>query len=190
MIGKVTEMQTIPFSLHFSSSPFQRRRVRRGYGFERRTLLSVWPCDKVNVNGALLASNADTVGSLTVNANWHIGSSNGTSRFFDGEIREVAIWDSALNATQAAAVYAGTTPSADYPTVVTSYTYDAAGHLLTLTDPVGNTTSYTYNYMGLVATETNEKNATRYYSYDALGRLVSKTDRNGRITTYSYALVA
>ncbi|MBR0191324.1 MAG: RHS repeat-associated core domain-containing protein [Thermoguttaceae bacterium] len=59
-------------------------------------------------------------------------------------------------------------------------------HLLTLTDPVGNTTSYTYNYMGLVATETNEKNATRYYSYDALGRLVSKTDRNGRITTYTY----
>jgi len=141
-------------------------------------------------NGTLLTSRADTTGALTVNANWHIGSSNGNSRFFDGEIREVAIWDSALTAAQAAAVYAGTTPSADYPTVVTSYTYDAAGHLLTLTDSVGNTTSYTYNYMGLVATETNEKNATRYYSYDALGRLVSKTDRNGRITTYSYALVA
>ena len=174
MIGKVTEMQPFPFSLHFSSFPSHRRRGRRWYGFERRTLLSVWPCNKVNVNGELLASNVDTVGSLTVNANWHIGSSNGNSRFFDGEIREVAIWDSALNAAQAAAVYAGTTPSADYTTVVTSYTYDALNRLTSLTDPVGNTTSYTYDYRGLVLTETNEKNATRYYTYDSVGRLTSE----------------
>ena len=164
--------------------PYWKRHV--GYTHERRTLLSVWPCNKVNVNGALLASRADTVGSLTVNANWHIGSSNGNSRFFDGEIREVAIWDSALNAAQAAAVYAGTAPSEDYATSVTAYTYDALNRLTSLTDPVGNTTSYTYDYRGLVLTETNEKNATRYYTYDTLGRLVSKTDRNNRVTTYTY----
>lgn len=158
----------------FAHSLNRRSIISRSCPHERRNMRSVWPSGKEQYQ--------DTT-------NWHIGSSNGNSRFFDGEIREVAIWDSALNAAQAAAVYAGTTPSADYPTVVTSYTYDAAGHLLTLTDPVGNTTSYTYNYMGLVATETNEKNATRYYSYDALGRLVSKTDRNGRITTYTYDTV-
>jgi len=137
-------------------------------------------------NGELLASRADTVGCVPLTTNWYIGSSNGNARFFDGEIRDVSIWNTSLTASQAAAVYAETAPSADYPTVVTSYTYDALNRLTSLTDPVGNTTSYTYNYMGLVATETNEKNATRYYTYDALGRLISKTDRNDRVTTYAY----
>jgi len=137
-------------------------------------------------NGELLASRADTVGCVPLTTNWYIGSSNGNARFFDGAIRDVAIWNTSLTASQAAAVYAGTTPSADYPTVVTSYTYDALNRLTSLTDPVGNTTSYTYDYRGLVLTETNEKNATRYYTYDALGRLISKTDRNDRVTTYAY----
>jgi len=137
-------------------------------------------------NGELLASRADTVGCVPLTTNWYIGSSNGNARFFDGEIRDVSIWDSALNAAQAAAVYAGTAPSEDYATSVTAYTYDALNRLTSLTDPVGNTTSYTYDYRGLVLTETNEKNATRHYTYDTLGRLISKTDRNDRVTTYAY----
>jgi len=137
-------------------------------------------------NGELLASRADTVGCVPLTTNWYIGSSNGNARFFDGEIRDVSIWNTSLTASQAAAVYAETAPSADYPTVVTSYTYDAAGRLLTLTDPVGNTTSYTYDYRGLAITETNEKNAARHYAYDAFGRLVEKIDRNGRTTAYTY----
>ena len=146
--------------------------------------------DGVNWNlykkGELLASRADTVGCVPLTTNWYIGSSNGNARFFDGEIRDVSIWNTSLTASQAAAVYAETAPSADYPTVVTSYTYDALDRLTSLTDPVGNTTSYTYDYRGLVLTETNEKNATRHYTYDALGRLISKTDRNDRVTTYAY----
>ncbi|MDO4425792.1 MAG: hypothetical protein Q4D17_08535 [Planctomycetia bacterium] len=114
-----------------------------------------------------------------------IGYTYRTNRFFKGEIREVGIWDSALSASEAAMLY----EQGFSDEITQSATYGAAGRLLTLTDPVGNTTLYTYNYMGLVATETNEKNATRYYSYDALGRLVSKTDRNGRITTYTYDTV-
>ena len=173
-----------------SALPHRREQGRYvfplGIGYERRNMRSVWPNLDWLETWKVFSNGADTVGCVPLNTNWYIGSSNGNSRFFDGEIREVAIWDSALNAAQAAAVYAGTTPSADYPTVVTSYTYDAAGHLLTLTDPVGNTTIYTYNYLGLVATEPNEKNATRYYTYDALGRLVQKTDRNDRVTTYTY----
>jgi len=111
-----------------------------------------------------------------------IGYTYRTNRFFKGEIREVGIWDSDLSASEAAMLY----EQGFSDEITQSATYGAAGRLLTLTDPVGNTTLYTYNYMGLVATETNEKNATRYYTYDSLGRLVQKTDRNNRVTTYTY----
>ncbi|MDO4584599.1 MAG: LamG-like jellyroll fold domain-containing protein [Planctomycetia bacterium] len=160
-------------------------------------------------NGELLASRSDSIGCVTVNANWHIGSNNGTGRFFDGEIRDVTLWNTSLDATQAAALYnasvtltpsedpeipptvtpttpATTTFSENYLTPVTAYTYDASGQLLSLTDSVGNTTSYAYNYLGLVTSETNATLATRHFTYDALGRLVSKTDRNARTTTYTY----
>ncbi|MBQ4591147.1 MAG: hypothetical protein IJB20_03865, partial [Clostridia bacterium] len=80
-------------------------------------------------NGTLLASRADTVGCVPLTTNWYIGSSNGNARFFDGEIRDLTIWNTSLTASQAAAVYAETAPSADYPTVVTSYTYDALNRL-------------------------------------------------------------
>ena len=160
-------------------------------------------------NGELFASRADSVGCVAVGADWRIGSNKGTDRFFDGEIRNVTLWNTSLDATQAAALYDASvtlTPSEDpeiaatvtpttpastlfsdnYTTIVTDYTYDASGHLLSLTDSVGNTTSYVYNYMGLVASETNENLDTRYFSYDSLGRLTSKTDRNERVTTYTY----
>jgi len=160
-------------------------------------------------NGELLASQTDTEGCATVNANWHIGSSNGNDRFFDGEIRDVSIWDTSLTAEQVATLYdasATITPSevpegdaivtpttpaesdfaSEIPFISTTYTYDALGRLTSLTDAVGNTTSYTYDYRGLVLSETNENLDARYYSYDALGRLTQKTDRNERVTTYNY----
>ncbi len=40
--------------------------------------------------------------------------------------------------------------------VITSYTYDVLGNLLTLTDAEGNTTTYTYDALGRVVQETNE----------------------------------
>lgn len=140
-------------------------------------------------NGELLASRADSTGSVTVNADWHVGSSNGNARFFDGEIRDVAIWNVGLDATQVARLYAGDEPAADYAAVSTRYSYDSLGRLLSLTDSVGNTTIYEYDFRGLVLSETNEKNAARTYVYDSLGRLVQKTDRNQRKTAYTYDAV-
>ncbi|MDO4551383.1 MAG: LamG-like jellyroll fold domain-containing protein [Planctomycetia bacterium] len=137
-------------------------------------------------NGELVASSDDATGALTVNADWVIGANVHAARSFDGEIRSVAIWNSALAASEIAYLHTASDIPLAASTSSTSYTYDPLGRLLSLTDPLGNTTSYTYNTPGNLTSETNENNATRHFTYDALGRLVSKTDRNDRVTTYTY----
>ncbi|MCC7084413.1 MAG: RHS repeat protein, partial [Pirellulales bacterium] len=69
---------------------------------------------------------------------------------------------------------------------VTTYTYDAASQLTSLTDPVGNTTSWVYDGLGRTLEENNELNGTRYYQYDAVGNVTRTIDRDGRITRYQY----
>ena len=134
-------------------------------------------------DGVLIASSASSVGAVTVNADWVIGASAQNNRFFDGEIKDVAIYRSALTASQVAALYNGTLEN---NIVTTSYAYTPTGAVASITDPEGNTTSYQYDYRGLVIAETNAKGYTRYFEYDANGRLTEKTDRNGRVTTYTY----
>ncbi|MHB9004737.1 MAG: RHS repeat domain-containing protein, partial [Coriobacteriia bacterium] len=68
----------------------------------------------------------------------------------------------------------------------TSYTYDAAGNRLTLTDPDLNTTTWTYDPLNRVKTERNELNLVRQFEYDAVGNLTKRTDRNGRVIEYVY----
>ena len=51
-------------------------------------------------DGVLIASSASSVGAVTVNADWVIGASAQNDRFFDGDIKDVAIWDSALSAEE------------------------------------------------------------------------------------------
>lgn len=63
------------------------------------------------------------------------------------------------------------TPGVDQ---TTSYSYDAAGRLLTTTDALGNTESYTYNAFGDKTSFTNKKGSTWNYEYDAAGRMVSE----------------
>jgi RHS repeat-associated protein len=64
--------------------------------------------------------------------------------------------------------------------------YDAAGNLLSLTDPDGNTTAWTYDALNRVSSETNELGATRSFQYDAAGQQTRRTDRDGRVTVYAY----
>ena len=134
-------------------------------------------------DGVLIASSASSVGAVTVNADWVIGASAQNNRFFDGDIKDVAVYRSALSASQVAALYNGTL---DNNVITTLYTYTPTGAVASITDPEGNTTSYSYDYRGLVISETNAKGYTRYFEYDAAGRLTEKTDRNGRVTTYTY----
>ena len=65
---------------------------------------------------------------------------------------------------------------------VTSYAYDAASNLTSLTDPGGNTTTYGYDNLDRVVSDTNALGGVRAYAYDPLDQLTSQTDRNGRIT--------
>jgi uncharacterized delta-60 repeat protein/RHS repeat-associated protein len=83
---------------------------------------------------------------------------------------------------------------------VTRFSYDPAGNLTSLTDPVGNTTSWTYEGglsqfssdengtvpLRRVTSETNQLGLTRYFAYDDSGNLARYTDRNARVNLYQY----
>jgi YD repeat-containing protein len=61
--------------------------------------------------------------------------------------------------------------------VVTRYTFDEHGNMLTLTEPAGNTTTWTYGGFGRVATESivvDGVTLTRGFEYDARGNLVRR----------------
>ena len=62
-----------------------------------------------------------------------------------------------------------TDPSADRKT---SFTYDAAGRLLTTTDGLNHEESWTYNALGLRTSYTDKSGATWTYEYNAAGRQV------------------
>jgi len=64
--------------------------------------------------------------------------------------------------------------------LVTDFTYDGSGNLLTMTEAVGtaqqSTWTFTYNYLGEVTQVTNPLGKTSTYTYDRTGQLVSITD--------------
>jgi RHS repeat-associated protein len=68
----------------------------------------------------------------------------------------------------------------------TSQTYDSAGNILATTDANGKTTSYTYNSFGEALTVTDPTAATTANTYDAAGNLLTTTDPNGNTTTNTY----
>lgn len=96
---------------------------------------------------------------------------------------------------------------------VESWTYDAADHLTSYTDPEGNLTGYTYTASGLlqtltaadggvttytyttgaggvpadlVATATDPLNRTTSYAYNTTGDMTSVTTPAGRVTSFTY----
>lgn len=68
---------------------------------------------------------------------------------------------------------------------VTTYTYDADGDPLTVTDAAGKTT-YTYNQFGQPLTATDPLNGVTTNVYDARGNLLSTTDRTGGVQAFAY----
>jgi YD repeat-containing protein len=68
-----------------------------------------------------------------------------------------------------------------------SWTYNSAGQVLTVTDPVGHMTRYAYDAMGDLARITNALGqVTLFSSYDADGRPLTMRDPNGLVTTLTY----
>ncbi len=71
----------------------------------------------------------------------------------------------------------------------TTYVYDLANNLTSLTDPVGNTTRWQFDDLDRNVVETITLDGTdlsRRFQYDAMNNLVSRTDRDGRVTQYDY----
>ena len=71
----------------------------------------------------------------------------------------------------------------------TSYIHDAAGRLISVTDPNGNTVGYVYDengFTGLLTSLIYPGNKRVQYGYDQLNRLSTITDWQGRIASYDY----
>ncbi len=69
--------------------------------------------------------------------------------------------------------------------LVTQYTYDAAGNLLSQTVG-GSTTSYSYDRYGNILSMTDALVQSEQYTYTQTGKLLSKQDRNGTTSFYAY----
>jgi RHS repeat-associated protein len=103
----------------------------------------------------------------------------------------------------------GNAPGGDPAQYTTTYTPDAADHVLTIQDPLGNVTTRTYDPAGNLATVTDAnqhpttygydeannltsvtdaRNEVTAYGYDQVGNLTSRTDANQHVTTYGYDL--
>ncbi|WAC72432.1 hypothetical protein OU995_23220 [Roseateles sp. SL47] len=80
------------------------------------------------------------------------------------------------------------------PARVWTWTYDATGHVLTETDPLGKTTTNEYyadttadHWIGDLKSSTNAAgHVTNYLRYNALGKLLEMVDANGISTVYTY----
>ena len=72
---------------------------------------------------------------------------------------------------------------------VTSYTYDAAGHLASVTDAAGRTTFFTYDSAGRILARTLPDSRVIAYSYDGTGNLLSLTPPGRPAHLFSYTPV-
>jgi RHS repeat-associated protein len=70
--------------------------------------------------------------------------------------------------------------------VSSSYTYDLADRLLTVTDPAGNATSYTSNKAGWRTSQDDPNRGTASFTYDDAGQQISVTDALGQSVHHVY----
>lgn len=68
----------------------------------------------------------------------------------------------------------------------TTFSHDGEGHVISRQDPLGNITTYTYDSTGHKATEIDALGNTISYTHDPMGRLLTLTDALGNTTTYAH----
>ncbi|HEV2370630.1 MAG TPA: LamG-like jellyroll fold domain-containing protein [Streptosporangiaceae bacterium] len=157
------------------------------------------------VNGQQAATETDTTdkpftanGSLTIGADQWKG---GTTDFFDGDIADVQVYQSALTPAQVLALsnegQNGIARQANE--LATSWTLDQRGLPASMTDPNGNTTHYVYDEAGhLGITEHPAVTTVAYGSqpvqstpttmtgYNTFGQPTETSDADGNVTTTAY----
>jgi len=68
----------------------------------------------------------------------------------------------------------------------TSFTYDATGNIVAITDPAGNVRVHEYDSMGRMIALADPNAGRRQYSYDDAGRITQKTRADGVSVKYRY----
>ena len=69
---------------------------------------------------------------------------------------------------------------------VTTYAYDRAGRLASMTDPAGNAWTYTYDLRGRQIKATDPDKGTTTTTYDNAGQVLTTTDARGEVLAYVY----
>ncbi|QOV41466.1 RHS repeat protein [Streptomyces ferrugineus] len=100
---------------------------------------------------------------------------NKESWTYDGDGRKATAVDPRGNAT-----------GADPARYTTTYAYDAAGNLTSVTDPLGGVTTTAYDAVGNVTKRTDADKRVSTYGYDKLDRLTTVTAADDGKTTYDY----
>jgi RHS repeat-associated protein len=90
--------------------------------------------------------------------------------------------------TRTTAVNGRVTSQTDADGNTTSFTYDAAGNLASITSPSGSETTFGYDAAGNVVLTTAPSGRTITYTYDGTGRLSSVTDPAGATTSYQFSV--
>lgn len=70
--------------------------------------------------------------------------------------------------------------------LVSSYTYDPTGEVLTAIDPLNHATTWTRDNFGNDLTETDSTSKTTAFQYDIVGRLTKQIDANTNAVSYTY----
>lgn len=70
---------------------------------------------------------------------------------------------------------------------VTTVSLDGVGNMISATDPAGSTTAFIYDGAGRTLSETDALGHTMTYAYDGTGNLTAQTDALGNTTSYAYA---
>ncbi|TNH22815.1 hypothetical protein FHG89_28290 [Micromonospora orduensis] len=80
-----------------------------------------------------------------------------------------------------------TPPGSSTPIVPeTRYSFDTAGQLATVTDPLGKITRYEYDQLGRTSKEIAPNDGATTYTYDDAGNVLSTTDPTGAVSTATY----
>ena len=69
---------------------------------------------------------------------------------------------------------------------LTVYGYDTENNMVNITDASNHATGFTYDALGRVTQVTFPSTLSESYSYDAMNNLLSKTDRKGQTISYGY----